>query len=85
MADKYIYLVLGILLGLGIAVYYFMSREEIIEKKIIINQKVYSTEKLNITMKKVVDRININIKEMKRELTEEEKNEIIIQCYKENF
>ena len=85
MEDKYIYLVLGILLGLGLAIYYFMSREEKIEKKIIINQKVYSTEKLDATMKKVVDKINIGIKEMKRELTEEEKNEIIVECYKENF
>lgn len=85
MEDKYIYLFLGILLGLGIAIYYFISREERIEKKIIINQKVYSTEKLDATMKKVVDKINIGIKEMKRELTEEEKNEIIIECYKENF
>ena len=85
MEDKYIYLVLGILLGLGLAIYYFMNREEKIEKKIIINQKVYSTKKLDDTMKKVVDKINRNIKEMKRELTEEEKNEIIVECYKENF
>ena len=85
MEDKYIYLILGIILGLGIAIYYFMSREEKIEKKIIINQKVYSTEKLDATMKKVVDKINVGIKEMKRELTEEEKNEIIVECYKENF
>lgn len=85
MEDKYIYLILGTILGLGIAIYYFISREEKIEKKIIINQKVYSTEKLDATMKKVVDKINIGIKEMKRELTEDEKNEIIIECYKENF
>ena len=85
MEDKYIYLILGIILGLGIAIYYFISREEIIEKKIIINQKVYSTKKLDATMKKVVDKINTSIKEMKRELTEEEKNKIIVECYKEIF
>lgn len=85
MEDKYIYLILGIILGLGIAIYYFISREERIEKKIIINQKVYSTKKLDATMKKVVDKINTSIKEMKRELTEEEKNKIIVECYKENF
>lgn len=85
MEDKYIYLVLGILLGLGLAIYYFISREEIIEKKIIINQKVYSTKKLDETMERVVDKINKAIKETKRELTEEEKNEIIVECYKENF
>lgn len=85
MTDKYIYLFLGLILGLLIAIYYFISREEKIERKIIINQKMYSTEKLDKTMKKVVDKINNTIKEVKRELTEEEKNEIIIECYKENF
>lgn len=85
MIDKYIYLFLGLLLGLLIALYYFIAREEKIEKKIKINQKMYSTEKLDETMKKVVDKINIAVKEVKRELTEEEKNKIIIECYKENF
>jgi len=85
MIDKYIYLFLGVLLGLLIAVYYFISREEKIEKKIRINQKMYSTEKLDETMKKVVDKINITVKELKRELTEQEKNEIIMECYKDNF
>ena len=36
-------------------------------------------------MKKVVNKINIAVKEVKRELTEEEKNEIINECYKENY
>lgn len=85
MTDKYIYLFLGLILGLLIAIYYFISREEKIERKIIINQKMYSTEKLDKTMKRVVDKINNTIKEVKRELTEEEKNEIIVECYKENF
>ena len=85
MIDKYIYLFLGVLLGLLIAIYYFVNREEKIERKIKISQKMYSTEKLDETMKKIVDRINITVKEAKRELTEEEKNEIINECYKENF
>lgn len=85
MIDKYIYLFLGVLLGIGMAVYYFADREEKIEKKIKINQKMYSTEKLDKTMEKVVDKIDITAKQAKRELTEEEKNEIIIECYKENF
>lgn len=85
MTDKYIYLFLGLILGLLIAIYYFISREEKIERKIIINQKIYSTEKLNKTMKNVVEKINNTVKEVKRELTEEEKNEIITECYKENF
>lgn len=85
MTENYIYLFIGIILGLLIALYYFIAREEKIEKKIMINQKMYSTEKLDETMKKVVDKINIAVKQAKRELTEEEKNEIIVECYKENF
>ena len=38
MTDKYIYLFLGLILGLLIAIYYFISREEKIERKIIITK-----------------------------------------------
>ena len=85
MLENYIYLFIGIILGGLIALYYFIAREEKIEKKIMINQKMYSTQKLDETMKKVVDKINNAMKRTKKELTEEEKNEIIIECYKENF
>ena len=85
MIDQYIYLGLGIVLGIAISIYFFASREEKIETKIKSNQKTYSTEKLDITMEKVVEKIDNTIKRKKRDLTEEEKNEIIIECYKENF
>jgi len=83
--DKYTYFILGILLGLGIAIYFWTSREEKIENKIKLDRKIFSTEKLDKTMETVVERITNNINEVKRELTEEEKNEIIKQCYKEKF
>ena len=83
--NQYTYFALGILLGIGLAVFYFMNREEIIEKQIEMNQKIYSTKKLDITMENVVKNIKEKIKELKRELTEDEKNEIIVQCYKEKF
>ena len=83
--NQYIYLILGIVLGISLAVYYFLNREEKIEKQIKLDQKVYSTKRLDTTMESVVQNINKKIKELKRELTEEEKNEIIIQCYKEKF
>ena len=83
--NQYIYFILGILLGLGIAIYFWADREEKIERRIIRDQKLFSTEKLDKTMESVVDRINLKIKEIKRELTEDEKNEIIVQCYKEKF
>ncbi len=62
-----------------------MSREEKIEKRIMLDQKIYSTEKLDTTMKTVVEKITNKINELKRELTEEEKNEIIEQCYKKFY
>ena len=83
--EKYIYLILGVILGIAIEMYYMAKREEKIEKTIKNNQKLYSTEKLDITMENVVKKIDIKIREVKRELTEDEKNEIIIQCYKEKF
>ena len=83
--DKYIFFVLGILLGLGVAIYYGVSREEKIEKRIKMDQRIYSTKKLDTTMKTIVERITEEINQTKRELTEEEKNRIIEQCYREKF
>ena len=62
-----------------------MNREEKIENRIKLDQKIYSTKLLDITMESVVKKINEKIKEVKRELTEDEKNEIIKECYKEQF
>ena len=83
--NQYTYFALGIVLGISLAFYYFMNREEKIEKRIVLDQQIYSTPKLDKTMENVVDKINLKIKEFKRELTEEEKNEIIKQCYQEKF
>ena len=81
--NQYTYFALGIVLGISLAVYYFMNREEKIESRIKLDQKIYSTKLLDITMESVVKKINEKIKEVKRELTEDEKNEIIKECYKE--
>lgn len=83
--NQYTYFALGIILGISLAVYYFMNREEKIESQIKLDQKIYSTKLLDITMESVVNKINEKIKEVKRELTEDEKNEIIKECYKEQF
>lgn len=81
--NQYTYFALGIVLGISLAVYYFMNIEEKIESQIELDQKNYSTERLDTAIENVVENINKKIKELKRELTEDEKNEIIEQCYKE--
>lgn len=83
--NQYIYFILGILLGLGIAIYFWASREEKIESQIKFNQKIFSTVKLDSTMESIVEKIRNTIDERKRNLTEDEKNEIIEQCLKKNF
>lgn len=83
--NQYTYFALGIVLGISLAVYYFMNMEEKIESQIKLDQKIYSTKRLDTAMENVVENINKKIKELKRELTEDEKNEIIEQCYKEKF
>ena len=83
--DKYTYLFLGVLLGLAIAIYFIASREEKIVNEIKINQRKFSTKKLDIAMENVVRRISSTAKELKRELTEDEKDKIIAECCKKEF
>lgn len=83
--DQYTYLFLGAILGAAIVVFIWMSIEEKIERTIKSNQKVFSTPKLDKTMETIVDKIKFKISQVKRELTEEEKNEIIENCLKQDF
>lgn len=80
MTDKYAYLILGVILGAAIVIYWWANREEKIENEIKKNQKVFSTTKLDTTMESIVNKIKSKISEVKRELTEDEKNEIIENC-----
>jgi len=80
MIDKYIYLILGVIWGDDIVIYWWANREEKIEREIKNNQKVFSTLKLDTTMETIVNKIKSKIREVKRELTEDEKNEIIENC-----
>ena len=83
--EIYIYFALGIILGMAIAVYFFADRAEKAYRKMSLDKRIYSTKKLDTTMENIVNRINNHIEESKRELTEDEKNQIIEQCYKEKF
>ena len=66
---------------------YFTNAEfeyQNVKRKVKINEYMIAFKKrLDTAMENVVENINKKIKELKRELTEDEKNEIIEQCYKE--
>lgn len=80
----YQYFLLGIILGFAISLYIFASREEKIQKKIVINQRLFSTKKLDKSLEKAVSLMQLQISSLNRELTEEEKDNIIYKCYIEN-
>ena len=80
MSD-YHYLILGVILGIGISLYVFASREEKINKEIRLNQKLFSTKKLNIALERAVELMQMQIRTLNRELTEDEKDKIIYKCY----
>lgn len=85
MLDKYGYLILGVILGAAIVIYWWASREERIEREIQMNQKVFSTSKLDTTMEEIVNKMKSQMNFLKRKLTEDEKNEIIENCIKQSF
>ena len=81
--SEYHYLILGVILGIGISLYVFASREERINKEIRLNQKLFSTKKLNGALERAVELMQMQIRALNRELTEDEKDKIIYQCYVE--
>ena len=80
----YAYFVLGIILGLAIGVYIIADREERIQKEIELQQKIFSTKKLDNALEKAVNIMKTRIASLNRELTEEEKDRIIYDCYVTN-
>ncbi len=79
----YHYFILGIVLGLAIAIYVFANREEKIQKEIFLNKRLFSTKKLDKSLEKAVNLMQLQIHSLQRELTEEEKDNIIYKCYME--
>ena len=83
MEQQYIYFILGIVLGLSIALYIYGDRREKLKKQFDTDKRLFSTEKLDRALKNAVEGMQRNMKQIKRELTEEEKNQIISDCLKE--
>lgn len=81
----YTYFGLGIVLGFSIAVVIWADRSEKFESKIKFERKLFYTNKLDNMIDAAANRILRKIEERKEDITEEEKDEIIVQCCKEQF
>jgi hypothetical protein len=77
------YFILGIILGVGISLYVYVTREEKIEEQITLNRRLFSSKRLDTSLEKAVGLMKNQIKSLNRELTEEEKDNIIYRCYVE--
>ena len=56
--NEYTYFMLGTLLGLAVATYFWISKEEKEEKAVKLSQHLFSTKKLDITMETITKRIS---------------------------
>lgn len=77
---NYGYLIVGLVLGIATSIYFYVNREEKIEKEIELNKKIFSTKLLDSALDKAVYKMKQSISEKSRELSEDEKNEIIFDC-----
>lgn len=77
---NYGYLLVGLVLGIATSIYFYVNREEKIEKEIELNKKIFSTKLLDSALDKAVYKMKQSISEKSRELSEDEKNEIIFDC-----
>lgn len=78
--SNYGYLIVGLVLGIATSIYFYVNREEKIEKEIELNKKIFSTKLLDSALDKAVYKMKQSISEKSRELSEDEKNEIIFDC-----
>ena len=77
MESEVIYFILGLILGIAVAVYFYENSRE----KAVINGERFVSKKLKIALDNSSAIIYKRIKELKRDLTETEKDEIIRDCY----
>ncbi len=75
--EKYMFMILGIVLGIGIALYVYAVKRERYAKLIANDRECFSTKKLDMALDNAVRRMQLEMKALGRKLTEEEKNEII--------
>ena len=75
--EKYMFLLLGVILGIAISLYIYAKRMEFYNKRMENDRENFSTKKLDDALEKAVKRMQLEMKVAGRKLTEEEKNAII--------
>lgn len=75
--EKYIYLLVGTVLGIAISLYVYGIKKERMVKRLKSDQENYSTQKLDSALEKAVHDMQLKMRLLNRKLTEDEKNEII--------
>lgn len=80
---KYMYMFLGVILGIAVSLYFYSIKRERYEKRIRKDQKLFSTERLDNALEKAVNEMQEKMKNIGRALTEEEKNEVIFKFLNE--
>lgn len=77
--EKYMFMGLGVILGIAIALYFYGVKKDQYAKRIKNDQEYFSTKRLDEALEKAVQAMQSKMKYLGRKLTEEEKNEIIFE------
>lgn len=75
--EKYLFMFLGVVLGVAISLYIYGEKRERYARRIKSDREYFSTKRLDDALDKAVKRMQLEMKALGRKLTEEEKNEII--------
>lgn len=75
--EKYMFMGLGVILGIAISLYIYGVKRDRYAKRIKNDQEYFSTQILDEALEKAVQEMQLKMKELGRKLTEEEKNKII--------
>ena len=78
--EKYIFFVLGMVLGVAISLYVYSIKKERVFRRIKKKKEKNSTAKLDSALEKTIQQMQRQMNVVGRKLTEDEKNEIIFEC-----
>ena len=82
--EKYIFMGLGVILGIAITLYIYARKKEIYAKRVKNDQDNFSTQRLDKALEKAVQEMQSEMRYLGRKLTEDEKNKIIFGYLKES-